>query len=189
MIDPRTLAPLDIGTILASVHKTGRLLVVDEDFGPCGVGAEIAAQVMERGFDDLDAPVGASTAPTPPSRTARRSRSPWCRTPRPWSGRSAISSPSRPFSGVARGAPGRPTGVTRLGGLAVLFAVLVWGGVADSQPAGKVARIGTLRLNPMQPEGRPDSAPGELRQGLAGLGWVEGPLPQSLLLRADRVIQ
>jgi 2-oxoisovalerate dehydrogenase E1 component len=57
VIDPRTLAPLDIDTILASVHKTGRLLVVDEDFAPCGVGAEIATQVMEHGFDDLDAPV------------------------------------------------------------------------------------------------------------------------------------
>jgi 2-oxoisovalerate dehydrogenase E1 component len=57
VIDPRTLAPLDMDTILASVHKTGRLLVVDEDFAPCGVGAEIATQVMERGFDDLDAPV------------------------------------------------------------------------------------------------------------------------------------
>jgi 2-oxoisovalerate dehydrogenase E1 component len=57
VIDPRTVAPLDVDTILASVHKTGRLLVVDEDFAPCGIGAEIAAQVMERGFDDLDAPV------------------------------------------------------------------------------------------------------------------------------------
>ena len=57
VIDPRTLAPLDIDTILASVHKSGRLLVVDEDFAPCGVGAEIATQVMERAFDDLDAPV------------------------------------------------------------------------------------------------------------------------------------
>ena len=57
VIDPRTLAPLDIDTILESVHKTGRLLVVDEDFAPCGVAAEIATQVMERGFDDLDAPV------------------------------------------------------------------------------------------------------------------------------------
>ena len=37
VIDPRTLAPLDIDTILASVHKTGRLLVVDEDYSPCGV--------------------------------------------------------------------------------------------------------------------------------------------------------
>ncbi len=57
VIDPRTVAPLDIDTILESVHKTGRLLVVDEDFAPCGMGAEIAAQVMERAFDDLDAPV------------------------------------------------------------------------------------------------------------------------------------
>ena len=57
VIDPRTLAPLDIDTVLESVHKTGRLLVVDEDFAPCGVAAEIAMQVMERAFDDLDAPV------------------------------------------------------------------------------------------------------------------------------------
>jgi 2-oxoisovalerate dehydrogenase E1 component len=57
VIDPRTLAPLDIPAILASVHKTGRLLIVDEWFGPCGIGAEIAAQVMDQAFDDLDAPV------------------------------------------------------------------------------------------------------------------------------------
>jgi len=57
VIDPRTIAPLDIETILASVHKTGRLLVVDEDYASFGVGAEIAAQVMARAFDDLDAPV------------------------------------------------------------------------------------------------------------------------------------
>ncbi|MEZ4667463.1 MAG: alpha-ketoacid dehydrogenase subunit beta [Anaerolineae bacterium] len=57
IIDPRTLAPLDISTILQSVHKTGRLLIVDETFAPCGIGAEIAAQVMALGFDDLDAPV------------------------------------------------------------------------------------------------------------------------------------
>ena len=57
VIDPRTLSPLDIGTILASVHKTGRLLVVDEDYSPYGAGAEIAAQVVAQGFDDLDAPV------------------------------------------------------------------------------------------------------------------------------------
>lgn len=57
VIDPRTLSPLDIETVLESVHKTGRLLVVDEDFAPCGVASEVAMQVMERGFDDLDAPV------------------------------------------------------------------------------------------------------------------------------------
>jgi 2-oxoisovalerate dehydrogenase E1 component len=57
VIDPRTVSPLDIDTVLASIHKTGRLLVVDEDYSPCGMGAEIAAQVVARGFDDLDAPV------------------------------------------------------------------------------------------------------------------------------------
>jgi 2-oxoisovalerate dehydrogenase E1 component len=57
VIDPRTLAPLDVDTMLESVHRTGRLLVVDDDFGPCGAGSEIAAQVTERGFDDLDAPI------------------------------------------------------------------------------------------------------------------------------------
>jgi len=57
VIDPRSLAPLDIDTILGSVARTGRLLIVDEDYAPCGVGAEIAAQVADRGFDDLDAPI------------------------------------------------------------------------------------------------------------------------------------
>ena len=57
VIDPRTVAPLDVDTILASVHKTGRLLIVDEDFAPAGMGAEISALVTERAFDDLDAPI------------------------------------------------------------------------------------------------------------------------------------
>ena len=45
LIDPRTIAPLDVEAILASVAKTGRLLIVDESFAPCGIGAEIAAQI------------------------------------------------------------------------------------------------------------------------------------------------
>jgi 2-oxoisovalerate dehydrogenase E1 component len=57
VIDPRTLAPLDIDTILESVARTGRLLVAEEAYGPCGIGAEIAALVVDRGFNDLDAPV------------------------------------------------------------------------------------------------------------------------------------
>ena len=57
VIDPRTVAPLDADAILASVAKTGRLLVVDEPAGPCGLAAEVAALVADRGFDDLDAPV------------------------------------------------------------------------------------------------------------------------------------
>jgi 2-oxoisovalerate dehydrogenase E1 component len=57
LIDPRTIAPLDVDMILQSVAKTGRLLVVDETFGPYGFGAEVVAQVADRGFDDLDAPI------------------------------------------------------------------------------------------------------------------------------------
>jgi 2-oxoisovalerate dehydrogenase E1 component len=57
LIDPRTIAPLDTETILRSVAKIGRILIVDETFAPFGVGAEIAAQVVDRGFDDLDAPI------------------------------------------------------------------------------------------------------------------------------------
>ena len=79
VIDPRTLAPLDIGTILESVHKTGRLLIVDEWFGPCGVGAEIAAQVVDQGFDDLDAPVrrlNSQHSPVPYSPTLEAAMTP-----------------------------------------------------------------------------------------------------------------
>lgn len=57
VIDPRTLAPLDLKTVCSSVSKTGRLLVVDQTFAPCGIGAEVAAQVMDAVFDDLDAPI------------------------------------------------------------------------------------------------------------------------------------
>jgi 2-oxoisovalerate dehydrogenase E1 component len=57
LIDPRTVAPLDVETIAASVRKTGRLLIVDEAFGPYGIGAEIAAQISDCAFDDLDAPI------------------------------------------------------------------------------------------------------------------------------------
>ena len=68
LIDPRTVAPLDVDTVLASVRKTGRLLIVDEAFGPFGLGSEIAAQVAERGLDQLDAPIRrlhGAHAPTP----------------------------------------------------------------------------------------------------------------------------
>ncbi|MFC1916047.1 alpha-ketoacid dehydrogenase subunit beta [Chloroflexota bacterium] len=57
VIDPRTLEPLDIDTILASVKKTGRLVVVDEDYIRCGPHAEIAFQVQEKLFKSLKAPV------------------------------------------------------------------------------------------------------------------------------------
>ncbi|MSU78653.1 MAG: dehydrogenase [Gemmataceae bacterium] len=57
LIDPRTVAPLDADTIARSVQKTGRLLIIDEAFAPFGIGAEIAAQISDRSFDDLDAPI------------------------------------------------------------------------------------------------------------------------------------
>jgi 2-oxoisovalerate dehydrogenase E1 component len=75
LIDPRTVAPLDTETILKSVTKTGRLLIVDESFAPCGVGAEIAARIADSGFDDLDAPIrrlNGLPTPTPYSPTLER---------------------------------------------------------------------------------------------------------------------
>jgi 2-oxoisovalerate dehydrogenase E1 component len=68
VVDPRTVSPLDMDAVLASVRKTGRLLIVDESFQPCGIGAEIAARMVDMGFDELDGPIrrlnGAFT-PTP----------------------------------------------------------------------------------------------------------------------------
>jgi pyruvate dehydrogenase E1 component beta subunit len=57
VIDPRSLEPLDMDTIIASVEKTNRVVVADEDTERCGVAAEIAQQIMERAFDSLDGPV------------------------------------------------------------------------------------------------------------------------------------
>ncbi len=57
VVDPRTVAPLDRETILASVARTGRLAIVDEAYATCGFSAEVAAIVAENALDDLDAPV------------------------------------------------------------------------------------------------------------------------------------
>jgi pyruvate/2-oxoglutarate/acetoin dehydrogenase E1 component len=57
VIDPRTLRPLDLPTIVNSVKKTGRLLVVEEGWRFCGLGAQIAESVYTAAFDYLDAPV------------------------------------------------------------------------------------------------------------------------------------
>ncbi|MER9343785.1 thiamine pyrophosphate-dependent enzyme [Mesorhizobium sp. M0601] len=65
VIDPRTIMPLDIETIVASVRKTHRLLIVDEAWAMCGLGGEIAQAINELAFDELDAPPGRlHTAPT-----------------------------------------------------------------------------------------------------------------------------
>lgn len=66
VIDPRTLSPLDAEPILASVAKTGRLVVAHEAWGPCGMGAEIVALVAERGLRSLRAPVRRVTPPFTP---------------------------------------------------------------------------------------------------------------------------
>ena len=57
VIDLRTLRPLDTATVLESLRKTNRLVVVEEGWPVCSIASEIAAVVMEQGFDDLDAPV------------------------------------------------------------------------------------------------------------------------------------
>ncbi|HVF54788.1 MAG TPA: pyruvate dehydrogenase complex E1 component subunit beta [Pyrinomonadaceae bacterium] len=57
VIDPRTIRPLDIETIINSVKKTNRVVIAEESHAFCGVGAELSAQIMERAFDYLDAPV------------------------------------------------------------------------------------------------------------------------------------
>jgi len=62
------VSPFDTATILNSIAKTGRLLIVEECPGPCGLSAEIAATVAATGFNDLDAPIARLTgafAPTP----------------------------------------------------------------------------------------------------------------------------
>jgi pyruvate dehydrogenase E1 component beta subunit len=57
VIDPRTLRPLDLDTILASVRKTNRAVIVEEGWPHGGVGANLATLITEQAFDDLDAPV------------------------------------------------------------------------------------------------------------------------------------
>jgi len=57
VIDPRTIRPLDVGTIIESVKKTNRVVVAEESHPFCGVAAEISTEIMERAFDYLDAPV------------------------------------------------------------------------------------------------------------------------------------
>ena len=66
VIDPRTLQPLDIDTIVASAKKTNRVVVVHEAVRFGGLGAEVAAQIQEHAFDYLDAPVGRIAAPFSP---------------------------------------------------------------------------------------------------------------------------
>jgi 2-oxoisovalerate dehydrogenase E1 component len=75
VIDPRTLRPLDTQTILASVRKTNRCVIVHEGWTKFGFGAEVAAMIMEEAFDWLDAPVariGMGDVPMPYNDTLER---------------------------------------------------------------------------------------------------------------------
>lgn len=58
VVDLRTLRPLDMDTVIASVQKTNRAVIVEDDWKFGGFGGELSAQIMERAFDYLDAPVG-----------------------------------------------------------------------------------------------------------------------------------
>ena len=66
VVDLRSLAPLDEAAILASLEKTGRLVVVDEATPRCGIAGDVAALCVDKGFDFLDAPVKRVTAPHTP---------------------------------------------------------------------------------------------------------------------------
>ena len=66
VVDPRTVAPLDFATLLASVEKTGRVVIVDQCHKSCGIAAELAARIAEEGFDKLKAPIRRVTAPDVP---------------------------------------------------------------------------------------------------------------------------
>ena len=57
IVDPRSFEPFDLDTVLKSLEKTNHMVIADEDFKRCGFAAEIMAQVMEHGFDLLDAPI------------------------------------------------------------------------------------------------------------------------------------
>ena len=67
IIDPRTLNPIDIETILGSLEKTKRLLIVHEAMSPCGIGAEIIAKVIEHNHKLLITPPARLTPPFAPS--------------------------------------------------------------------------------------------------------------------------
>jgi pyruvate dehydrogenase E1 component beta subunit len=71
VVDPRTIKPLDIDTIIGSVKKTNRVVIAEESHSFASVGAEISHQIMEHAFDYLDAPVKRVTTAEAPNPYAR----------------------------------------------------------------------------------------------------------------------
>ena len=79
VVDPRTLRPMDIDTIMGSVRKTHRAVVIEAGAGFAGMGSEIAAFITENAFDDLDAPVERVTganAPMPYAKNLEQLKTP-----------------------------------------------------------------------------------------------------------------
>ena len=72
VIDPRTLRPLDLDTILESVRKTNRVVIVEEGWPHGGVGANLAALIQEQAFDYLDAPIERVTGADVPMPYSKR---------------------------------------------------------------------------------------------------------------------
>jgi pyruvate dehydrogenase E1 component beta subunit len=72
VIDPRTLRPLDLGTIVESVQKTNRVVIVEEGWPHGGVGANLAALIQEQAFDYLDAPIQRVTGADVPMPYSKR---------------------------------------------------------------------------------------------------------------------
>ena len=72
VIDPRTLRPLDLGTIVESVQKTNRAVIVEEGWPHWGVGANVAALIQEQAFDYLDAPIQRVTGADVPMPYSKR---------------------------------------------------------------------------------------------------------------------
>jgi pyruvate dehydrogenase E1 component beta subunit len=66
VIDPRTTSPLDEDTILESVEKTGRLVIIDESPPRCCLASDVSSMVAEKGFRSLKAPIGKVTCPHTP---------------------------------------------------------------------------------------------------------------------------
>jgi pyruvate dehydrogenase E1 component beta subunit len=79
VIDLRTIRPLDLDTLLTSVAKTHRAVIIEEDWPYCGLGAGISDRIMQKAFDELDAPirrVAAKDAPIPYNRALEASMLP-----------------------------------------------------------------------------------------------------------------
>lgn len=66
VVDPRTIVPLDVDTIINSIKKTGKLVVVDEGYPRCGFATDVAALAVNKAFDSLKAPVKIVTPPATP---------------------------------------------------------------------------------------------------------------------------